>query len=266
MTFAPTTGNAVRLTFLGTGTSTGVPVPTCDCRTCRSPDPRDRRLRPSVLIEWPGYTLLIDTASDFRQQALRHEIARIDGVAYTHAHADHILGLDDLRLYNWRQKASIPIYGSERTLDAISQTFWYVFTEGPSENTRPALERNVVHSPFELGGKSVIPIPAEHGSLPIFGYRIGNLAYMTDVSRVPESSIELLEGLDVLVLNALRHRPHPTHLTFDQAQRLAERIGARRNYLTHMSHEGRHREIAAELSQGVELAYDGLQIELPDEV
>lgn len=219
-----------------------------------------------MLLEWAGFTLLIDSASDFRQQALRHEISRIDAVAYTHAHADHILGLDDLRLFNWRQQASIPIYGSRRTLDAISRTFWYVFAPGPSENTRPALERHAVESAFELGGRSVIPIPADHGTLPILGYRIGRVAYMTDVSRLPESSVRLLAGLEVLILNALRRRPHPTHLTFDQAQQLARRVGARRSYLTHLSHEGRHAEIANELSPGIELAYDGLQIEIADEV
>jgi len=256
--------DALRIVFLGTGTSTGVPVPTCDCRVCRSDDLRDRRLRPSVRIEWPGAGILVDTAPDLREQALRHRIDRVDAVLYTHAHADHVLGLDDLRLYNWRQRAPIPVYGSPETLEALGRTFWYVFDGTPVESTKPAIVRREIDGPFELLGRTVTPVPVFHGTLPILGYRIGGLAYLTDVSRIPDSSYELLQDLELLVLNALRERPHPTHLTIDQALCEARRIGARRTILTHLSHEVHHATTSAGLPGGIDLAYDGLRVELAE--
>jgi phosphoribosyl 1,2-cyclic phosphate phosphodiesterase len=252
----------MRVTFLGTGTSTGVPVPTCDCRVCTSDDPRDRRLRPSALLAWGESGVLVDTTPDFREQALRFGVERVDAVLYTHSHADHVLGLDDLRLYNWKQRAPIPAYGSEQTLEELSRTFWYVFEPGPSENTRPDIERRPIGGPFELLGRRVVPIPLFHGRMPIFGYRVGRFAYLTDVSEIPEPSYELLRGLDVLVLNGLRERPHPTHLSLEGALACAGRIGARRTLLTHVSHEVHHRSVSAGLPAGVELAYDGLCVEL----
>jgi phosphoribosyl 1,2-cyclic phosphate phosphodiesterase len=252
----------LRVTFLGTGTSTGVPVPPCTCPVCRSPDPKDKRLRPSARLEWDDASVLIDTSTDLRQQALSYEIDRIDAVLYTHAHADHVLGLDELRLYNWRQKGAIPAYGSTRTLDAVRRTFWYVFDDEPAESTRPALDLVAVDSAFELFGRTVHPVPLEHGRLPILGWRVGNFAYLTDVSRIPVSSYPLLEDLDVLVLSALRSRPHPTHLTVDAAVQEARRIGARRTLFTHMSHEIGHQETGSRLPGGVELAYDGLVLDL----
>jgi len=251
------------VTFLGTGTSTGVPVPTCRCAICTSADPRDKRLRPSVLLEWDGAQVLIDTATDFRTQALRFGIERIDAVLYTHGHADHILGLDDLRLYNWRQGRPVPAYGSAETLDALARTFWYVFEPGPSENTRPEIELCPVTARFDLFERQVDPIPLMHGRLPILGYRLERFAYLTDVSTIPESSYALLDDLDVLVLNALRERPHPTHLNLEGARACAERIGARRTYLTHVGHEVQHARVSAELPPGIELAYDGLLVDLP---
>ena len=255
-------GAAVRVTFLGTGTSTGVPVPTCACAVCRSEDPRDRRLRPSVLLEWPGASVLVDTAADLRQQALRFGIARVDAVLYTHGHADHILGLDDLRLYNWRQGGPVPVYGSPATLEALSQTFWYVFEREPTASTRPEVELHPVTAPFALFGREVLPVPVLHGELSILGYRLGRFAYLTDVSAIPEPSYALLEGLDVLVLNALRARPHPTHLNLDGAVACARRIGARRTFFTHCSHEVHHARESALLPAGIELAYDGLCLDL----
>ena len=250
----------MRLTFLGTGTSTGVPVLTCHCEVCLSEDTRDQRLRPSVLLEWKDASILVDTASDFRTQALRHRIDRVDAVLYTHGHADHILGLDDLRLYNWRQGQPVPVYGSPSTLEALARTFWYVFDSGPTESTRPEVELRPVSDPFVLHDQEIVPIPLVHGRLQILGYRIGTLAYLTDVSEIPETSYALLEGLDVLVLNALRLRPHPTHLNLDGAIERARRIGAGSTYLTHLSHEMRHATVSKGLPDGFELAYDGLTV------
>jgi phosphoribosyl 1,2-cyclic phosphate phosphodiesterase len=252
----------VRVTFLGTGTSIGVPVPTCDCEVCRSSDTRNHRLRPSVWLEWDGASVLLDSSPDLREQALRHEIARIDAVLFTHGHADHVLGLDDLRLYNWRQRAPVPVYGNAETLEAIGRTFWYVFDEKPTESTRPSIDRRLVQGPFDLLGSRIVPVPALHGRMEILGYRVGGFAYLTDVSEIPAPSYELLTGLDLLVLSALRERPHPNHFSLQQALDQAARIGARRTLLTHMSHEMHYATVSADLPPGVELAYDGLSIQL----
>jgi phosphoribosyl 1,2-cyclic phosphate phosphodiesterase len=216
-----------------------------------------------VLVEWDDAHVLIDTATDFRTQALRFGIDRVDAVLYTHGHADHILGLDDLRLYNWRQGRPVPVYGSAETLDTLARTFWYVFEEVPSENTRPEIELCPITGRFELLDRPVEPIPLMHGRLPILGYRLERFAYLTDVSTIPEASYALLDGLDVLVLNALRARPHPTHLNLEGARACAERIGARQTFLTHVGHEVHHAGVSAELPPGVELAYDGLLVDLP---
>jgi phosphoribosyl 1,2-cyclic phosphate phosphodiesterase len=251
----------VNVTFLGTGTSTGVPVPTCLCEICRSQDPKDTRLRPSVLLRWDGATVLIDTSTDLRQQVLRLGLRDIDAVVYTHAHADHVFGLDDLRMFNWRRGGAIPVYGSSVTLAAIRRTFWYVFEDVEAGGGKPLLDLHEVEEPFPLLGRTVTPIPLHHGRLPIFGYRFGGFAYLTDVSAIPASSYALLAGLDVLVLSALRRRPHPTHLTLDRAIEEARRIGAARTLFTHIAHELSHAAVSAELPPGIELAYDGLTLE-----
>lgn len=252
----------MRVTFLGTGTSTGVPVPTCRCDVCTSDDPRDRRLRPSVLLEWGEARVLVDTSTDFRTQALRYGIERVDAVLYTHGHADHILGMDDLRLYNWRQGRAVPAFGSPATLAALARTFWYVFEPTGGDSTRPAIELHPIDTTFRLHDREIRAVPVLHGSLPILGYRVGGFAYLTDVSEIPESSYDLLRDLDVLVLNALRSRPHPMHLNLAGARRCAERIGAARTILTHLSHEVRHATVAASLPDGIELAFDGLSVRL----
>jgi phosphoribosyl 1,2-cyclic phosphate phosphodiesterase len=254
----------MRVTFLGTGTSTGVPVLTCSCEVCRSSDPRDRRLRPSVLLEWDGASVLIDTSTDLRQQALSLPIRRVDAVLYTHHHADHVLGLDELRLYNWRQRGAVPVYGLPDTLAALARTFWYVFEDVQVGGGKPAVDPRTIDGPFTVSGRRVLPVPLLHGTLPILGYRIESFAYLTDVSRIPDDSYALLRGLDVLVLNALRPRPHPTHLHLDAAVAEARRIGAKRTLFTHLGHEMPHAAISAGLPDGIELAYDGQVLELED--
>ncbi len=254
----------MRVTFLGTGTSTGVPVINCRCPVCSSGDPKDNRLRPSILLEWDGASVLVDTSTDLRQQAIRHSIARIDALLYTHHHADHILGLDELRLYNWRQKMSIPAFGTEETLAAIRRTFWYVFEAVQAGGGKPALDMRPVEGPFTLLGREVIPVPVLHGELRIYGYRVGSFAYLTDVSKVPDDSMPLLENLDILVVSALRPTPHATHQSMSEAVELSKRIRAGKTLFTHMGHDMPHEETCSILPQDIDLAYDGQVLELED--
>ena len=252
----------MRVTFLGSGTSTGVPVIGCGCEVCRSPDTRDRRLRPSIRLEWDGASVLVDTSTDLRAQALAHGIRRVDAVLYTHAHADHVLGLDDLRTFNWLQRGAIPVYGSAETLADLSRTFWYVFEQVQVGGGKPAVSPRAVDGAFELRGRTVLPIPVLHGKLPILGYRIGGLAYLTDASVIPETSRALLRGLDTLVLAAPREQPHPTHMHLARALEEARLIEPRRTFLTHIGHDLLHARVSAGLPPGVELAYDGLVLDI----
>ena len=233
--------------MLGSGTSTGVPVVGCGCAVCTSDDPRNRRLRPGVRIDLEGGTIVVDTSPDFREQALRHRIGRVDAVLYTHPHADHVFGLDDLRVFNFLQRSSIPCYGSETTIARLRQIFSYVFEEGQEGGGKPRIDLEVVAEPFEVLGERVVPVPVWHGTMPVFGYRIGPFALVTDVNRIPEESFERLEGLDLLILSALRHRPHPTHFTVAEAIEIAARIGAKRTVLTHIAHEVDHGALLREL-------------------
>lgn len=253
----------MNVTFLGTGTSTGVPVPTCSCGVCLSNDPRDTRLRPSLLLRWDDAVVLVDTSTDLRQQALHHRLTKIDAVLYTHAHADHVFGLDDLRMFNWSRGGAIPAYGSSTTLAAIRRTFWYVFEDVEAGGGKPLIDLVEVDAPFSVLGRTVIPIPLHHGTLPIFGYRLGGFAYLTDVSAIPERSYALLRNLDVLVLSALRHRPHPTHLHLERALEEAAKIGARRTLFTHVAHDLSYAAVAPTLPPGVALAYDCLTLDTP---
>ena len=250
----------MRVTFLGTGTSTGVPVIGCGCETCRSEDPKDRRWRPSIYIELDdGAKILVDASPDLRAQALAFQVDQVDLILLTHSHADHVLGLDDVRIYNFRQRTEIPCFGDSATLDAVRRMFSYVFDPNtPRGGGLPQLTLFPLGGPFSFGSQVIIPVPLEHGTLPILGYRVGAFAYLTDCSTIPDVSWPLLQNLDVLVLDALRHRRHSTHFSVEQAVDIAMRVGARTTYFTHMSHNLAHAKTCAVLPDGMSLAHDGL--------
>lgn len=253
----------MRITFLGTGTSHGVPMIGCECATCRSSDPRDRRLRPSIFIEADGARLLVDAGPDLREQALRHGISRVDAILFTHGHADHILGMDDVRGFNATERGAMPCYGDAATLRDIRQTFWYVFDPAtPKGGGLPQLELFEILGDFCVGRALVEPVPLWHGRRAILGFRVGRFAYLTDCSAIPDASWPRLHGLDVLVLDALRDRPHPTHFTLEQAVDAACRIGARRTLFTHMCHDLGHQATCERLPNGMTLAHDGLTIDV----
>lgn len=253
----------MEIEILGSGTSMGVPMVGCVCRVCRSADPRDKRLRTSAFIKLNGVHILIDTSIDYRQQMLRTGVMRLDAVIFTHHHVDHILGLDDLRSFNILHRAAIPLYGLEETLANIRRIFTYAFSGAPTLSDVPRLSLQVLDNrPFSIQGVEVLPIPLWHGEMPVLGFRIGNFAYCTDVSRIPEASYERLQGLEVLILGALRYKPHPTHFTIAEAVREAQKIGAGITYFTHLSHGVLHAEAEAQLPGNVRLAYDGLKIEV----
>jgi phosphoribosyl 1,2-cyclic phosphate phosphodiesterase len=238
----------------------------CDCATCQSTDPRDQRLRPSIVLEADdGTALLVDAGPDLRAQALRHRIRHLDAIIFTHGHADHILGLDDVRRFNFVQQRSMPCYGDELTIADVRQTFAYAFDPRTQKGGGlPRLETFTIAGPFCLRRHEIVPVPVWHGRRPILGIRLGRVAYLTDCNRIPETSWPLLEGLDVLVIDALRHRPHPTHFSLTEAIEVSQRIGASRTYFTHMCHDLPHAATCAELPSGMELAYDGLVLEVED--
>lgn len=252
----------MRLTFLGTGTSTGVPTLGCQCSTCTSGDPRDQRTRSSVMLEYDGRVVVIDTSPDFRQQGLREGISRLDAVVFTHTHADHVFGLDDVRVFNMRQKGAIPIYADSPSMTNIRRIFDYIFRANYAPGGIPQLDPHLIEGPFELWGKEFIPLPVLHGELPVLGFRFGKTAYITDFSVIPEPTLALIEGVDALILDALRHKPHPTHSTLAQSLAIVERIKPGRAFFTHIAHEVGHAATAATLPEGVQLAYDGLKVDL----
>jgi phosphoribosyl 1,2-cyclic phosphate phosphodiesterase len=257
---------SLRLTVLGSGTSMGVPTLGCRCAVCRSPDPHDRRTRPSILLSAGGRNVVIDTAPDFRFQALREGIERLDAVVFTHGHADHILGLDDIRPFNIKQRSEIPLYGSAETLAIIRRTFAYIFDGGPSQSTLPGVRLHTIEGPFDPFGLdepiALEPVPAQHGGIPVLGFRFGRAAYLTDFSAVPENSKALLGGLDDLILDALRYLPHPMHSTVEQSLRLVSELKPERAWFTHIAHDLPHEETNARLPENVRLAYDGLRLEV----
>ncbi len=255
---------AARVTFLGTGTSHGVPMIGCRCAVCRSDDPRDQRLRPSIhLAVDGGPSLLVDTATDLRQQALANDITRVDAVLFTHSHADHIMGLDELRRFNVLGARRLPAYAAPVTAAELRRIFSYAFAPPAVQGGGvPELTLVEIDGAFEVEGVTVQPVPIMHGPQPILGFRVGGFAYLTDCNAVPEASLALLGGLDVLVLDALRHRPHPTHFSLAEAVEVAARIGARDTYFTHICHDLPHAETCAALPPGMALAFDGQVVTL----
>jgi phosphoribosyl 1,2-cyclic phosphate phosphodiesterase len=255
---------AARVRVLGSGTSAGVPVIGCDCDTCRSTDPRDRRSRASIFIEVAdGPSILVDTSPDLRAQALAHGIRRLDAILYTHSHADHVLGLDDVRRFNWIQRAAIPCYGDARTLDDLRRIFAYAFDDDtPRGGGIPKVVLFPLAGEFSIGAATFTPVPLLHGSRQIFGYRVGSFAYLTDCSSIPDASWPLLSGVRTVVIGALRERPHPTHFSVNEAIDAVKRLAPERAYFTHMCHDLPHQATCARLPAGVELAYDGLAFDI----
>ncbi|MCD6526504.1 MAG: GPMC system MBL fold metallohydrolase [Desulfuromonas sp.] len=251
------------LTILGSGTSTGVPVIGCDCPVCASINPKNRRMRCSALLAWGEYRILIDTATDLRQQALTCNLRRVDAVLYTHSHADHVHGIDDLRCFNALSGRDIPVHGASWMIERLLTSFPYVFSDQYSSSSfRPKLTPVVVSEPFELFGRQVQPIFLHHGCEEVVGYRVGTLAYLTDCNRIPVKAMEQLQHLDVLVIDGLRFRDHPTHFTIDQAIAVAEQLQAKRVILTHLSHDVDYGRDSDKLPEHVEFAYDGLSVTL----
>ena len=265
---------SLKVTVLGSGTSHGVPAIGCNCAVCRSTDSRDRRTRPSILLELDGVgqqaalalavrSILIDTSTDLRAQALAHDIRRIDAILFTHGHADHVLGLDETRRYNQMQKSTIACYANDETVMDLRRMFAYIFvTAHQMDSSMPQLRLFSLRGPFTMGGIEIVPVPLLHGALPVLGFRVGPFAYMTDCNAIPEESWPLLKGVRVVILDALRERSHPTHFSVSEALAVVERLGPERAYFTHICHDLPHAATCARLPAGVELAYDGLVLEV----
>jgi phosphoribosyl 1,2-cyclic phosphate phosphodiesterase len=253
-----------RVLFLGTGTSHGVPMIGCECAVCRSTDPRDKRLRPSIYIDVPDHAkILVDTGPDLRQQALMHDVSRIDAVVFTHSHADHVLGLDEVRRFNAIKGGPIPCYASRDTWDVLRRTFYYVFDGLVRKGGGvPELEPHEITGPFVIGRVRIVPVLVWHGDMPVLGFRVGDFAYLTDCNRIDEASWPLLEGLDTLVIDMLRDKPHGTHFSVSEALEVIARLKPRRALTTHMTHDLGHAATSARLPAGVELAYDGLVLDV----
>ena len=249
------------LTVLGSGTSMGVPTIGCDCAVCHSTDPRDRRTRPSVLLEFGGHVVIIDTTPDFREQAIREGIRKLDAVLYTHTHADHILGIDDLRPLSYHHPGKIPLYAMPEAGDFLRTMFRYIFDDTYKYGGIAQVELRSIDGPFDLFGARMEPVTVLHGDLPILGFRFGTAAYLTDFSSIPEESFAQLQGLDSLFLDALRHRPHPTHSTVENSLKIVERLKPRRAFFTHICHDLPHQATNDTLPADVRLSHDGLKLE-----
>lgn len=251
----------MRVTFLGTGTSVGVPRIGCTCPVCTSNDPRNKRLRCSILLEYGGHVVLVDTGPDLRTQALRYGIGRVDAVMLTHGHADHLHGLDDIRAYCFSMEGPMPCYADPTTMERINLVFGYAF-DSPYKHSLPQLDLRLIDGPFQLFGTEVVPVEVLHGRLSVLGFRMGSFAYVTDCSHIPAASLEQLGGLDTLVLDALRHKEHPTHFTLGQALGVVELLQPRMTYFTHMAHDLDHDATNRSLPNHAQLAHDGLVLEL----
>ena len=249
------------LTVLGSGTSMGVPTIGCDCAVCHSSDPHDRRTRPSVMISYNGRNVLIDTTPDFREQAIREQIRSIDAVLYTHTHADHILGIDDLRPLSFHREGKIPLYARPDAAEFLCNMFRYIFDANYKYGGLAQVEMKAWDGPVDLFGARFEPVRVMHGDMEIVGFRFGSAAYLTDFSEIPEASFAQLRDLDILFLDALRHKPHPTHSTVENSLRIAERVGARRAFFTHICHDLPHEATNRSLPPHVRLSYDGMKLE-----
>jgi phosphoribosyl 1,2-cyclic phosphate phosphodiesterase len=250
------------LTVLGSGTSMGVPTIGCDCAVCHSQDPRDRRTRPSVLIEYGGRSVLIDTTPDFREQAIREQIRRLDAVLYTHTHADHLLGIDDLRPLSFLHRPNkLPLYAHPDAAAFIQNMFRYIFDSDYKFGGLPQVEMRPLQGTLDLFGARFEPITLIHGDAEIYGFRFRSAAYLTDHSEIPEASLSKLENLDVLFLDALRYKPHPTHSTVENSLRIVERLKPQRSFFTHICHDLPHEKTNASLPENVKLSYDGMKLE-----
>ena len=247
------------LIFLGTGTSYGVPMAGCDCEVCRSTDPRNKRTRASVLFQYDGHNVLVDTATELRVQVIANDITHLDAVLFTHAHADHLHGLDDIRGFT-ATGDPVDLYADARTAGAIRTSFAYIFEAGNRHTDIPKVRLHEIDGPFDLFGETIWPIELEHGALPILGYRVHDVAYLTDCSGIPETSLRQLNRLEVLVIDAVRFKPHPTHFCLDEALEVIDILAPERAYITHISHHFDHDTVNAMLPGNVELAWDGLKL------
>lgn len=255
----------MKITFLGTGTSQGIPIIGSTHPVCLSNNPKDKRLRTSVMMQWDDYTFIVDSGPDFRQQMLNNDVTRIDGILYTHEHTDHIIGLDDIRPFFFRQRMDIPLYAEENVMEALSQRFEYILDANHKYPGKPSVETNIIipDAPIGLGGKQVMPIRVMHSALPILGFRFDNIVYLTDVKTVPKASLVHFENIDVLVVNALRNEEHHGHFTLAEALAFIDKVKPKKAYLTHISHLlGFHDEVEQELPENIHLAYDGLSLEI----
>jgi phosphoribosyl 1,2-cyclic phosphate phosphodiesterase len=257
-------GAEIELLLMGTGTSAGVPMIGCHCAVCTSADPRDHRNRPGALVSYDGLNFLVDTTPELRLQCVRFGVDAVEAVVYTHAHADHIMGLDDLRRFNALTKRPLDVWADRATHEALGKCFYYAFEEPPAQMKifRPILKPRLIDGPFELAGRTWTPIPLMHGEQPVLGFRVGRAAYCTDVSAIPETSYALLEDLDLLVLDALQPKPHYTHFSLSQAVDAATRIGAKLTLFTHIAHTLPHAATNASLPKNMRLGYDGERIKV----
>ena len=250
----------MQITFLGTGTSTGIPVIACNCEVCHSKNKKNRRTRASLLVQYNGRNIIIDTAPELRLQCLACSVTHLDALLFTHTHADHVRGLDDIRVFNMLQDHSIPCYGNRQSIHEIRSQFSYIFAETQEGGGKPKIDLFEVDQPFELFGRTIVPLAVKHGIIDVLGFRIDNFAYITDASEVPKATIDTIQNLDTLVINALRHKPHVTHLSLDEALDIVRQAAPRQTFLTHLSHKIDHDAVQKSLPQNVNLAYDSLSL------